>query len=90
VIEDGDDAAILQRNGRSSELSICCKRGHSAILPSFLLAMYDLPKEKKSLILRAERGRSAARDCSGCGAALVLVAAASAPQDVKARIARTG
>jgi hypothetical protein len=29
-----DDLTILQQNGRSSELPFCCKRGHSAILPS--------------------------------------------------------
>lgn len=33
MIEGGDDAAILQ-NDSSSEMPFCCKRGHSAILPS--------------------------------------------------------
>ena len=27
-----DDGTILQQSGRSSELSLCCNRGHSAIL----------------------------------------------------------
>ena len=30
-----DDPTFLQLNDRSSELPFCCKRGHSAILPSF-------------------------------------------------------
>src|SRR5205807_5472124 len=29
-----DDPTFLQLNDRSSELPFCCKRGHSAILPS--------------------------------------------------------
>lgn len=33
VIESTDDGTILQQNGRSSELSFCCIRGHFAILP---------------------------------------------------------
>ena len=55
-----DDPTFLQLNDRSSELPFCCKRGHSAILPSlqFFLAMCNLNNGQGDL-LRLERARVA-------------------------------
>jgi len=58
-----DDPTFLQLNDRSSELPFCCKRGHSAILPSlqFFLAMFNLNNGQgaKAIFLRLERARAA-------------------------------
>ena len=63
-IEDGDDAAILQQYDSSSELPICCKRGHSAILPSrtHFFPVHAAPRRGHKVALeRALVGRGAAR-----------------------------
>ncbi len=60
--ESTDDGTIFQQNGRSSELTICCIRGHSAILPSHQFFLHACRWLRASSVLNRPREISSAFD----------------------------